>query len=39
MIIILEVSGHGNGGHGDASVYETDPEVQEALNNGVALGR
>lgn len=27
------------GGHGDASVYETDPEVQEGLNNGVALGR
>ena len=30
--------GQGGGYVSDDSVYETDPDVQEALNNGVALG-
>jgi hypothetical protein len=37
-IYLSPTIGQGNGYVSDDSVYETDPDVQEALNNGVALG-
>lgn len=37
-VFLSPTIGQGNGYVSDDSVYETDPDVQEALNNGVALG-